>query len=88
MLLVAYSAERCSQLTVKTLFAELAYSTMAVRTHFRMLIENGYLLTQQNENDRRVKYVLITERGQHIVDRYLEYACHLIDTYDVIGIEQ
>jgi DNA-binding MarR family transcriptional regulator len=83
MLLLAFSAEKCCKLTVKTLFAELTYSTMAVRSHFRMLLENGYIDTEQHENDGRVKYVRITERGQLIVEQYLEHVCQFIDEYDL-----
>ena len=81
MLLVALSRETCCKLTVKSLFAELAYSTMAVRTHFNMLLENGYLNTQSHEHDRRVKYVMITTRGELVVHKYLNCVSQLIEHY-------
>lgn len=81
MLLVALSRETCCKLTIKSLFAELAYSTMAVRSHFNMLMENGYINTECHEYDGRVKYVIITTRGEIVVHKYLSCVSELIQQY-------
>jgi hypothetical protein len=48
--------------TVKSLFAELPYSDMGLRYHFRRLITNGWLEIDLSQRDLRVRIVKPTDK--------------------------
>lgn len=51
-----------SDLTVKSLFASLPYSTMGIRYHFKKLLADGWIELHNGDKDTRVKRVRVTNK--------------------------
>lgn len=58
ILITAYCGDEHGQdLTVKALFANLPYSDMGIRYHFKKLISTGWLELHNGDKDTRIKRV-------------------------------
>jgi hypothetical protein len=62
LLSVIKGSESGQDLKVKELFANLPYSDMGIRYHFRLLIKRGWLELNNGDKDLRVKRIKPTEK--------------------------
>lgn len=62
LLAVIKGNETGEDLTVKALFANLPYSDMGIRYHFRTLIKNGWIELHNGDLDTRIRRVKPTEK--------------------------
>jgi hypothetical protein len=74
LLAVIKGSEDGEDLTVKALFANLPYSDMGIRYHFRTLIKNGWIELHNGDKDTRIRRVKPTEK---LVKRFALMSQHL-----------
>ena len=61
-------------ITVKELFNTQPYSYTAVRLHYKRLLANQYITQKLLENDKRIKYILPTDKLINAVNNYSKNA--------------
>jgi len=67
-------------ITPKQLFSSLPHSYSAVRHHYNLLLEGGYLVHKTAESDKRVKYIEPTEKFMSAVASYANQAKVIFNT--------
>lgn len=60
------------RLTVKGLTSSSAFSVLGAGIHMRRLQRDGYISLEQENTDRRVKYILTTPKLDKLLAAYLE----------------
>lgn len=60
------------RLTVKGLTSSSAFSVLGAGIHMRRLQRDGYISLEQDNTDRRVKYILTTPKLDKLLAAYLE----------------
>ena len=60
------------RLTVKGLTSSSAFSVLGAGIHMRRLEREGYITLEQDNTDRRVKYILTTPKLDKLLAAYLE----------------
>ena len=65
-------------ITVKELFNTQPYSYTAVRQHYKRLLDNQYITQKSHENDKRIKYILPTDKLINAVNNYSKNASKVL----------
>ncbi|CAN1502655.1 hypothetical protein MCEKH45_00547 [Methylophilaceae bacterium] len=71
LLIVAEASTANRKLTVKNLFNSAPHSYTAVRMHYKRLVNDGWFELVEDEQDRRVKYVVPTKQFIGTINNYL-----------------
>ena len=74
-----FVASRMPGLTVNELVSALRVTHQNLRLPMKQLMSEGYLVTQDDEADRRRKLVYATQKGQAFSTRVVQMHAHRID---------
>lgn len=83
LLLVAYEQSHGRRTMMKNIFMSLPHSATGIRRHLRILLKDKWLLIAPDQQDRRVRYLRLTEKG---IQALLEYAKHSSLVIDCLNL--
>ena len=79
--MVSDSWSRDERLTVKQLYAQLPHSQSATRHHFDFLLDEGWLHLEDDDSDRRIRYVVPSEKLVRQIMVWEEKCSQVLDKY-------
>lgn len=81
ILLLSASWSRDECLTIKQLYAQLPHSQSAIRHHFDFLLDGGWLHLEDDDSDRRIRYVVPSEKLVRQIMAWEEKCSQVLDKY-------
>jgi len=71
-----------TRLTVKQLYAQLPHSDSAIRQHFDLLLDEGWIELEDDNSDRRIRYVVPSEQLVTKIVQWGDNCTEILFKYD------